>query len=76
MIETIKNYILANTGNEIGDEVYHMDFFEAGLDSLLLVGLIVELETLNNTQLNELRLTELLSGSDTTFGELINAFKK
>lgn len=76
MIETIKSYVFANTGNKVGDEVYHMDFFEAGLDSLLLVGLIVELETFNNTQLSELSLTELLSGSDTTFGELINAFKK
>ncbi|EXU76302.1 acyl carrier protein [Erwinia mallotivora] len=76
MIEIIKSYILSNTGNTPGDEIYQMDFFATGLDSLLLVGLIVELETHNNTQLSEETLAELLSGSDTTFGELIDAFKR
>lgn len=74
MIEIIQNYLYSNTGKKFGDEIYQMDFFSAGLDSLLLVGLIVELETTNNTQLTEEVLSELLTTSDATFGRLINAF--
>ncbi|NEK81749.1 MAG: hypothetical protein G3W58_11070 [Pantoea ananatis] len=73
MINIIKNFLTRNTGNQYNNDLLKMNVYDVGLDSLLLVGLIVELEANSGKILPEDKLEKMIS-EDFTFEEIINAF--
>ncbi|WP_034950324.1 phosphopantetheine-binding protein [Erwinia oleae] len=75
MIEIINSFVTRNTGHQFNNKLLTMNVYDAGLDSLLLVGLIVELEAKSGKILPEDKLERLISG-DFTFEEIINAFSE
>lgn len=75
MIDIIKTFLTRNTGNQYNNDLLTMNVYDAGLDSLLLVGLIVELEANSGKFLPEDKLEKMIS-EDFTFGEIINAFNE
>lgn len=75
MIDIIDDFVKRNTGHQFNNDLLRMNVYDAGLDSLLLVGLIVELEAKSGKLLPEEKLEKMIS-EDFTFGEIINAFSE
>lgn len=74
MFNIITNYVARNTGSNYDNELLEMNVYDTGLDSLLLVGLLVELEAHSGKMLSEEQLSRIVT-EEFTFGELINAFR-
>ncbi|MCX8962356.1 hypothetical protein EHW64_14745 [Erwinia psidii] len=75
MIDIINTFVERNTGHQYNNDLLTMNVYDAGLDSLLLVGLIVELEANSGKILPEDKLEKMIS-EDFTFGEIINVFSE
>lgn len=75
MIDLINAFVTRNTGYQYDNDLLAMNVYDAGLDSLLLVGLIVELETNSGKILPEDKLEKMIS-ENFTFGEIIDVFSE
>ncbi|WP_048794933.1 MULTISPECIES: acyl carrier protein [Serratia] len=77
MLDAIQSFISANLGaDSVNENIEDMHLFSLGLDSLLIVGLIVELESVSGISLDDATLERLLTNDSVKVREVIDAFEK